>query len=101
MTNEARRPAYLELCRILMEEEIPFQVTDCSDIIDIKDTTLTVSELYTIFGAREDLKKATSPRWCFAVMKVDEAFVEIQSHRTSPQPGDTDLSLRVTFLVDE
>lgn len=97
--NEAVRNARIkgltEMCRILLEEEIPFHVTTFDDHIYIDEKSqITKEQLLEVFYKRPDLSEASRPA-SFAVMTADEVFVEVLCHKT-----DKTIDLRISLLED-
>lgn len=93
--RDARIVGYTELCKILLEEEIPFKVVDFQDHIYIDPKSeLTGEQLLEVFYNRPELRETSSPR-TFGVLPADEVFVEVLS-----SPDDKEHDLRITLLEE-
>lgn len=95
VVRNARIKGYLEVVKILLEEEIPFHVTTCDDHIYIDESSkITKAQVLEVFEKRSELSEASRAD-AFAVMTADEVFVEVLGHKT-----DKTIDLRISLLED-
>lgn len=78
--NDYRKPGYLALMKILLDEEIPFSCSDARDSITIEDDAITVEDLIQTFRSRigKDVLE-TNSHYGFWLKEADEASITVHA----------------------